>query len=314
MLGILLLLSAAVQAQTDADAADLIRQVSETAKNLKSLRLEGHIVIDTKTTRSENHDEQVFSIAISRPGLAYFEVGDTLRVCDGETLWTWFAATKRYTQLSHVDPSLCEPVLQAWEGAADNMTSEGIVGRDKVEFEGNSVECEVVRAQYSRAPWFITRGREEPTGIRTLCIDPNRHVILRDTVEATVTRADGSTLQRTTTVTLDKLEVNPELDASLFNFTPAPDAWSQPVPVYRPDPSYDEKARKKKIQGTVILSVVVGADGIPYDIKVVKPLDPGLDKKAVEAVSTWRFKPGMKNGHPAAMKAQVEMNFRLLNN
>jgi len=320
MLVSVLVLSAAAQAQSGADAAELIRQVSETAKNLKSLRLEGHIVIDTRTDSSNGHDERAFSIAISRPGRSRLEVGDTLRVCNDRKLSTWVPATKHYTELKDADLPLCEPILHAWEAAAENMTSAAIAGRDKAEFEGNSVECEVVRAEYSKAPWFITPSQDEAAGARTLCVDLNRHLILRDIVDATITRADGSTLQRTTTITLDKLEVDPDLDAGLFTFTPPPDAIvtvrvagvTQPVPIYRPDPKYDDKARKKKIQGTVILSVVVGTDGVPYDIKVVKSLYPGLDKKAVECVSTWRFKPGMKDGNPVRIIARIEVNFRIL--
>ena len=322
MLAILLLWSASLQAQTNANAVDLIRQVSGTAKSMKSVRLEGHIAIENETARSDGHNERAFSIAISRPGLARFEVGDTLRVCDGSRLLTWVPTTKRYTELRDADPPLCEPVLHAWQTAAEHMTSATIAGSDNIEFEGNPVECSVVRAEYSKAPWFITPGQEEAAGTRTLCIDPNRYLILRDSVHAAITRADGSTLKRTTTITLSKLEVNPELDAGLFTFTPPPDAIvtvrvggvTQPVPIYRPDPKYDEKARKKRIEGTVILSIVVGTDGIPYDIKIVKPLYPGLDRRAVECVSNWRFKPGMKDGHPVKVMAQIQVNFRLLNN
>jgi TonB family protein len=87
---------------------------------------------------------------------------------------------------------------------------------------------------------------------------------------------------------------------------------SQPVPIYRPDPDYSEEARKAKYQGTVILAIVVDEKGNPRDIRVVKPLGLGLDQKAIEAVDKWRFRPGMKDGHPVKVMAQIEVNFRLL--
>jgi len=87
---------------------------------------------------------------------------------------------------------------------------------------------------------------------------------------------------------------------------------SQPVPIYRPDPDYSEEARKAKYQGTVILAIVVDEKGNPRDVRVVKPLGLGLDQKAIEAVEKWRFRPGMKDGHPVKVMAQIEVNFRLL--
>jgi TonB family protein len=38
----------------------------------------------------------------------------------------------------------------------------------------------------------------------------------------------------------------------------------------------------------------------------------GLDEKAVEAVSHWKFKPATINGRPVTFKANVEVNFKLL--
>jgi protein TonB len=87
---------------------------------------------------------------------------------------------------------------------------------------------------------------------------------------------------------------------------------SQPVLLVKVEPEYSEEARKAKYSGTVLLSIIVDATGMPRDIKVIRPLGLGLDEKAVEAVSKWRFKPAMKNGHPVAVQANVEVNFRLL--
>ncbi len=87
---------------------------------------------------------------------------------------------------------------------------------------------------------------------------------------------------------------------------------TNPVPIYRPEPQYSEEARKAKWQGSVLLSLVVGEDGKPAQIKVIRPLGLGLDEKAIEAVSQWLFKPGMLNGKPVKVQAQIEVTFRLL--
>jgi protein TonB len=85
-----------------------------------------------------------------------------------------------------------------------------------------------------------------------------------------------------------------------------------PQVLERFEPSYTEEARAARIQGTVLLNVVVQPDGTAGRIKVLRSLDVGLDQKAVEAVSTWKFKPGMKDGQPVPVQATIEVNFRLL--
>jgi TonB family protein len=84
-----------------------------------------------------------------------------------------------------------------------------------------------------------------------------------------------------------------------------------PKAIYVTDPAYDEKARKQKYQGVCVVSLIVGADGQPRDVKVVRAIGKGLDAKAIEAVSKWRFKPATKNGEPVAVKINVEVSFRI---
>lgn len=86
---------------------------------------------------------------------------------------------------------------------------------------------------------------------------------------------------------------------------------SAPKAIYSPDPEYSEEARKVKHMGTVVLWLVVGPDGKPRDIKVLRTLGLGLDEKAIEAVKNWRFDPAMKDGKPVAVQINVEVNFHL---
>ncbi len=84
-----------------------------------------------------------------------------------------------------------------------------------------------------------------------------------------------------------------------------------PIPIYKPEPAYSEEARKAKYQGTVVLWIVVDAQGNVRDERVVKPLGLGLDEKAIEAVKTWKFKPALRNGTPVPVRVMVEVTFRL---
>jgi TonB family protein len=86
---------------------------------------------------------------------------------------------------------------------------------------------------------------------------------------------------------------------------------SAPRALYAPDPDYSEEARRAKFQGTVVLWVVVGADGRPKDTRIQRSLGMGLDEKAIEAVRRWKFEPALKDGKPVAVQINVEMNFRL---
>jgi TonB family protein len=90
------------------------------------------------------------------------------------------------------------------------------------------------------------------------------------------------------------------------------DSVSPPQLIRKQEPSYTEEARQAKISGTVVLRTVVDPDGTAHDIKVVRSLGHGLDEKAIEAVRQWEFRPGMKDGHPVAVQANIDVNFRLL--
>jgi TonB family protein len=84
-----------------------------------------------------------------------------------------------------------------------------------------------------------------------------------------------------------------------------------PVAKYTPEPDFSEEARKAKYQGVVVLSAIIGPDGKPRNIHVVRSLGMGLDEKAMERVKTWLFEPGKKNGTPVAVAMNLEVDFRL---
>jgi TonB family protein len=84
-----------------------------------------------------------------------------------------------------------------------------------------------------------------------------------------------------------------------------------PKVLQKSEPAYTKEASEAKIQGPVILSVVIGTDGVARDIQVKQSLDPGLDNNAIAAVQSWKFQPGTKDGQAANVMATIEVNFRL---
>jgi TonB family protein len=102
-------------------------------------------------------------------------------------------------------------------------------------------------------------------------------------------------------------------DHGAFNCAQQPDRnVTPPRATYSPAPEFSEEARKRKVAGTVLLSVTVGVDGVPHDIKVEKGIGYGLDEKAVEAVSRWKFDPALKDGQPIEKQIKVEVSFNLM--
>ncbi len=87
---------------------------------------------------------------------------------------------------------------------------------------------------------------------------------------------------------------------------------SAPQVLFRVDPEYSEEARKAKYSGTVVIQLVVDPSGHGREIHVIRSLGLGLDEKAIEAVSKWKFRPGLRDGQPVAVVATIEVNFRLL--
>jgi TonB family protein len=75
-------------------------------------------------------------------------------------------------------------------------------------------------------------------------------------------------------------------------------------------PQYPAEASKAKIQGTVVLAIVIGADG---GIKDIREIDgpPELIPAAVAAVKQWRYHPALFRGQPREASTEVEIQFKL---
>lgn len=75
-------------------------------------------------------------------------------------------------------------------------------------------------------------------------------------------------------------------------------------------PTYTADAMHLKIQGQVLVEVLIGVDGLVHDA-VVKQSLPGLDESALEAVRQWEFTPALRDGVPVERRVMVTCAFRL---
>lgn len=87
----------------------------------------------------------------------------------------------------------------------------------------------------------------------------------------------------------------------------------QPVPTYQPKPNYPYEMKKQGISGRVVVEFLLGPDGTVHDAYAVSSTQHEFESSAIEAVSRWRFRPGMKGGRPVTTRMEVPIDFTLSN-
>jgi len=88
---------------------------------------------------------------------------------------------------------------------------------------------------------------------------------------------------------------------------------SNPALLHEVRPNYTVEAMRGKVQGVVILEVIVLANGTvdPASIRITRSLEPGLDREATIAVRQWKFRPSQLLGRPVASRVVIELGFTL---
>ena len=75
--------------------------------------------------------------------------------------------------------------------------------------------------------------------------------------------------------------------------------------------TYTDEARRRTIEGDVILEIVVRRDGSVGQIRVVRSLGAGLEQRAIDAVRQWRFTPSRRHGEAVDVMVEVAVEFKL---
>lgn len=84
-----------------------------------------------------------------------------------------------------------------------------------------------------------------------------------------------------------------------------------PVRDYTPQPPYTQEARKARIQGIVIVQVLIDPEGNVWETEILKGLPMGLNQTTLETVRRWKFQPARLNGIPVTSYYNVTVTFRL---
>ncbi|WP_412060303.1 energy transducer TonB [Rubrivirga sp. IMCC45206] len=74
---------------------------------------------------------------------------------------------------------------------------------------------------------------------------------------------------------------------------------------------YPEAARAERIEGQVVVQVIVELDGQTSDRQIVRSPEDRLSPAALAAVRQMRFEPGRQRGEPVRVRLAVPVTFRL---
>jgi periplasmic protein TonB len=76
-------------------------------------------------------------------------------------------------------------------------------------------------------------------------------------------------------------------------------------------PDYTEEARRRGVEGEVVMEIVVRRDGSVGDVRILQGLGSGLDQQAASAVRRWKFAPATRRGTPVDVTVEVAVEFKL---
>jgi len=86
---------------------------------------------------------------------------------------------------------------------------------------------------------------------------------------------------------------------------------SNPRVVSTAEPQFSEEARREKVSGNVLIAIAMTAEGGVEAEWLVRPLGYGLDEKAFETVSKYRFGPVTMGGQTVGSMMAIEVNFQI---
>jgi protein TonB len=91
---------------------------------------------------------------------------------------------------------------------------------------------------------------------------------------------------------------------------PVMDYDAAPRPIKMTRPQYPQEAFVKKIEGTVVVEILIDSHGRVVRARVIQSV-PLLDAAALQCVYQWIFQPAVKHGRPVATIAHAPVHFRI---
>jgi len=98
-------------------------------------------------------------------------------------------------------------------------------------------------------------------------------------------------------------------DAQLEDKHHNPLSYTAPFPIHTVDADFTDPFARHPYVQVAIVTVLVGVDGLPKDVRVSRGLGFGLDQKAKAAVEHYRFLPATKKGKPVEERRDIQVSF-----
>ena len=118
-----------------------------------------------------------------------------------------------------------------------------------------------------------------------------------------------------TTTTTDTPSSETQSDYSVSDMPDGKSLKLPPLPLQKIAPNYPEYARRRNIEGFVILQFIVDIKGHVINPSVQQANPPGhFETAAIRTIRQWRFSPGRNdNGTPVPCRLQMRIDFKLQN-
>jgi periplasmic protein TonB len=203
--------------------------------------------------------------------------------------------------------------------------SHPIVIDDPIVFEKGNIEIVIELPPPPQAPVTRVQPRTDHGELQIVARPPQPIVVTPPSQPASVTPPGTGTVETaitppgtitgTNTITFPPVEVDPPEPATIENLQFMPefpggmDALEQYL---QNNLEYPDQAYSIGLTGRVVVSFVIGKDGVIKDIKILQSLGFGCDeeaKRVVERMPKW--KPGKQNGRDVAVRYTLPIRFAL---
>jgi protein TonB len=82
-----------------------------------------------------------------------------------------------------------------------------------------------------------------------------------------------------------------------------------PEPIAQPEPIFPANLRKDVDRAEVIIEFIVDTKGFTRDVRAISSTHTGFEQAAIDGVSRWRFRPGMKDGRKVNTRVHIPIRF-----